>query len=89
MTVAYENGRYIYVMYEDKCMLVYDTKDQYKDKIHAGDVISEITGTFSFYNGNPQISNPVLGETSPPEVRNLSRKKSASPTSVLTCCLTM
>lgn len=62
VTVAYENGRYIYVMYEDKCMLVYDTKDQYKDKIHAGDVISEITGTFSFYNGNPQISNPVLGD---------------------------
>ena len=62
VTVAYANGRYIYVTYDDKCMLVYDTKDQYKGVLKAGDVIADITGTFSLYNGCPQISSPELGE---------------------------
>lgn len=62
VTVAYANGRYIYVTYDDKCMLVYDTKDKYKGVLKAGDVIADITGTFSLYNGCPQISSPELGE---------------------------
>lgn len=62
VTVAYANGRYIYVMYDEKCMLVYDTKDKYKGVLKAGDVIADITGTFSLYNGCPQISSPELGE---------------------------
>lgn len=62
VTVAYANGRYIYVMYDDKCMLVYDTKDKYKGVLKAGDVIADMTGTFSLYNGCPQISSPELGD---------------------------
>lgn len=62
VTVAYSNGRYIYVMYDEKCMVVYDTNDRYKGVLKAGDVIADMTGTFSLYNGCPQISSPELGE---------------------------
>lgn len=63
ITAVYQNGQYLYVVDSNKYpMLVYGNISQ---TLANGDQIADVTGTYSPYNGLPELTNPTLGQITP------------------------
>lgn len=59
ITAVYQNGQYLYVVdAENYPMLVYGNVNQI---LNNGDQISSVKGTYSPFNGLPEVASPTLG----------------------------
>ncbi len=62
MTYVYQNGAYLYLTDGSYYVMCYG-KD--KGTFKPGDTFSTLSGTYNYFNGQPQVKNYTIGEATP------------------------